>query len=69
MRETGLIAEALEHHRRQMQRAEEEERRHRIQAVERLAAMSLPVSAWEQMEREIAEARQEVYKQCSDVPL
>jgi len=41
----------------------------RIQAVRRLAAMELPVSDWEEMEREIIKARLEAYKRCSDVPL
>jgi len=67
--ETEQLARVIERHRQKGREAIEEDRTRRVQAVRRLAAMELPVSDWEEMEREIIEARLEVYKRCSDVPL
>lgn len=67
--EAELLARVIERHRWKGRETTEEDRMRRIQAVQRLAAMELPVSDWEEMEREIIEARLEAYKRCSDVPL
>ena len=67
--ETEQLARVIERHRGKGRKTIEEDRMRRIQAVRRLAAMELPVSDWEEMEREIIEARLEAYKRCSDVPL
>jgi len=67
--ETEQLAQVVECHRQEVREIAEEDRMRRIQAVRRLAAMELPVSDWEEMEREIIEARLEAYKRCSDVPL
>ena len=42
------------------------ERERRVEAVQRMAEMNLPVSEWEEMEEEIGEARREALRQCQD---
>jgi uncharacterized membrane protein len=69
--ETEQLAQVVERHRREAREIEAKvQRRLRQEALERMLSMEkAPVSDWEQMEREIAKARLEAYKRCSDVPL
>jgi formylmethanofuran dehydrogenase subunit E len=69
--ETEQLAQVVERHRREVEETEAKARRRlRQEALKRMLLMEeAPVSDWEQMEREIAEARLEAYKRCSDVPL
>jgi DNA-binding transcriptional regulator YiaG len=68
---TEQLAQIVERHRWEVGEMRAMERRRlRQEALERMFSMEeAPVSNWEQMEREIAEARLEVYKRCGDVPL
>lgn len=69
--EAEQLARIVERYRREVQEMEtEKQRRLRQEALKRMLSMEeAPVSDWEQMEREIIEARLEAYKRCSDVPL
>jgi len=69
--ETEQLAQVVERHRWEVGGiGAKVQRRLRQEALERMFSMEeAPVSDWEQMEREIAEARLEAYKRCSDVPL
>ncbi|MEA3459525.1 MAG: hypothetical protein U9R11_02435 [Chloroflexota bacterium] len=69
--EAEQLARIVERYRREVQEMEtEKQRRLRQEALKRMLSMEeAPVSDWEQMEREITEARLEAYKRCSDVPL
>ncbi len=68
--ETERLARVVERHRREVAGiGDRAQRRLRQEALERMLLMEeAPVSDWDQMEREIAEARLEAYKLCSDVP-
>ena len=68
--ETEQLAQVVERHRREVgETGAKARRRLRQEALERMLLMEkAPVSDWEQMEREITEARLEAYKQCGDVP-
>ncbi len=69
--ETERLAQVVERHRWEVGGVEAKvQRRLRQEALKRMLSIEeAPVSDWDQMEREIAEARLEAYKQCSDVPL
>lgn len=69
--ETEQLARVVERHRREVEgMGAKTQRQLRQEALERMFVMEeAPVSDWDQMEREIAEARLEAYKRCSDVPL
>ena len=68
---TEQPAQIVERHRWEVGGIEAKvQRRLRQEALERMFSMEeAPVSDWNQMDREIAEARLEAYKQCSDAPL
>jgi hypothetical protein len=69
--ETEQLAQVVECHRQEVgETGAKARRRLRQEALEQMLSMEeAPVSDWKQMEREIAEARLEAYRQCSDVPL
>jgi hypothetical protein len=69
--EIEQLAQVVERHRQEVEgMGAKTQRRLRQEALKRMFSMGeAPVSDWDQMELEIAEARLEAYKRCSDVPL
>jgi hypothetical protein len=68
--ETNQLARVVERHRWELgELGAKVQRRRQQEALERMFSMEeAPVSDWEQMEQEIAEARLETDKRCSNAP-